>query len=113
MVAAADTTAEAGVALSLPAIATFADAGIADTHTATIAWGDGAVSPAAPGPPASLTEATRTRGRSYVASVCVTDDNGATTCDTIGITVQPSGPRVSVGDMTVTEADGPSPSRCR
>ena len=48
VVAAADTTAQAGVALTLPSIATYADAGTADTHTATIAWGDGAVSPATP-----------------------------------------------------------------
>jgi uncharacterized repeat protein (TIGR01451 family) len=64
---------------------TFADPGVLDTHTATIDWGDGQVTPS------TVTESggsgtvagthTYAANGAYTVTVCTTDNDGATGCD--------------------------------
>jgi hypothetical protein len=92
---------------------TFSDAGILDTHTATVDWGDGS----GPQPAAvdselgeGLVTAAHAYGGegTYEVEVCVTDDAGDTGCDTFELDVRtdvrapvPEGP----GDVAVTEGE--------
>ena len=107
--AAADATVRAGLPLALAPIATYTDPGTADTHTATVTWGDGTVDGpvVVSGGTVSATHTYATAG-SYTASVCVTDDDSGSTCDTLAVTVQPAGPAVSVGDISIGEPDSGS-----
>ena len=95
--AGADQTVTEGDAATLTTV-TFADPGTADTHTATIDWGDGTVEA---GP------VTETGGAGSVAGghtyaddgefdveVCVTDDGGASACANQQITVENAEPAV-------------------
>ena len=79
-----------GASISLEE-ATFADPGIHDEHTATVDWGDGT-----PTEPAAVVEALQGTGRveashvysadgTYTVEVCVTDQLGATGCDTLEV----------------------------
>lgn len=88
-------------------IASFTDAGTADTHTATIDWGDGT------GPePAAVVETdgsgtvagdhTYTSPGEYLVEVCVTDDDGDTGCDTTLVTVE-----VAVGTIVIVKESDP------
>jgi PKD repeat protein len=79
--------------------ATFTDAGVEDTHTATVDWGDGTVEPGAvdQGAGAGSVAATHTYAApgGYVVEVCVTDDELDTGCDTFDVTVSdPTVPEV-------------------
>ncbi|MCH8849084.1 MAG: S8 family serine peptidase, partial [Chloroflexi bacterium] len=100
-----------GLSLSLGAIldaqlATFTDAGSADTHVASIDWGDG--TPVATG---TLDQALGTVSGSYMyttdglftVTVTVTDDDGAVGSDTLIVDVQDA-PVVAAGaDQATTE----------
>jgi PKD repeat protein len=69
----------------------FTDAGSADTHTLAWDFGDGGT--------ANGTETTShvyADNGSYTATFCVTDDEGANTCDTLTVTVTNVAPSVSV-----------------
>ena len=93
------------------------DDGTLDTHTATINWGDGineagTVSEVPFGPPGSATGVTSTVANShnyadngsYTVEVCVTDDEGATTCQTAPIEITNAAPVLEAGaNITVSE----------
>ena len=113
----ADVTYKVGVN-NLIEVATFTDAGVADTHTATVDWGDGTanniVNPATS--PISLfhiftTAATTTP---YIVTVTVTDDDGGSDVQTFNVTVGDfpslpggSGPARDLdGDGTAEDVNG-------
>jgi len=79
--------------------AAFTDAGVLDTHTATVRWGDGAQSAAtvAETGGAGTASASHSYGSEgdYDVEVCVTDDDGETGCD--GFTVTWRIPVLDVG----------------
>jgi hypothetical protein len=89
--------------------ATFDDPGTADTHTATIDWGDGSL------PEAGVVTESDGSGTvegshvyaddgTYAVQVCVTDDDLAETCDILYVTVDNVAPTVDAGaDQTVDE----------
>ncbi|NQW18543.1 MAG: hypothetical protein HQ478_13760, partial [Chloroflexi bacterium] len=112
-----DQTADEGSVVSL-APSTFNDLGTADTHTATINWGDettidvGAITEAPFGPPGSTAGADGTVSGShvyadngvYTVTVTVTDDESAATSDTLVVTVNNVAPTVNAGaDQTADE----------
>lgn len=79
--------------------ASFTDAGIVDTHTATVDWGDGTVVAGAvdQGSGSGFVDASHTYATpgTYAAEVCVTDDDGGTGCDAFLVTVTaPTAPEV-------------------
>ncbi len=81
--------------------ATFQDPAALDTHTATIDWGDGSgaqpatVDGARGGGVVTGTHVYAASG-DYTVEVCVTDDDGATGCDSteLEVVVEPAAPRV-------------------
>ena len=99
--------------------AQFTDAGSADTHTALIDWGDGSssagvVTETPSGPPGSTdgmsgtVDASHAYGDNgtYDVTVSVTDDDGATTSDTVKVTVLNVAPTVDAGDdLDAVEGD--------
>ncbi len=97
-----DQTVNEGELVSL-APATFADEGVLDTHAATISWGDGTASEAGvvSESPATVsgTHVYADNG-SYTVTVCVTDDDGGTTCDDLEVTVNNVPPTAEVDSIT-------------
>ncbi len=115
----ADQGTDEGTSISLDP-ASFSDAGTADTHTATIDWGDGSalavgsVSESPSGPPGSTTPAVGTVDGShayddngaYTVTVCVTDDDAGQACDTLTVTVDNVAPTVTLtGSTTANESE--------
>ncbi len=115
--AGADRSATEGSAVSLASVG-FSDKGTADTHSATVSWGDGTgvgpagVSESPFGPPGSTAGASGTvsgthvyaDNGAYTVNVCVTDDDGATGCDSLIVTVGNVAPVVDAGlDRTTNE----------
>jgi choice-of-anchor C domain-containing protein len=113
-----DQSATEGSVVSLDP-ATFNDLGTLDTHTATVDWGDGtgaqpaAVTESPYGPPGSTAGADGTVAGShvyadngqYTVTVCVTDDDLATTCDSFVVDVNNVAPTLEAGgDRTINEA---------
>ncbi len=77
----------------------YTDPGTADTHTATIDWGDGTTTPTQPVTNGAFTfPHTYPTPGTYTVQVCVTDDDTGTGCDTATIdvdappTADPGGP---------------------
>ena len=105
--AGADQTANEGDTVSLDP-ATFTDPGTADTHTATIDWGDG--TPVEAGTVGAGTvdgSHTYTAAGTYTVTVTVTDDDGGVDSDTFTVTVEAASntPPVAIDDQTVTRQD--------
>lgn len=103
-----DQTVDEGDTVSLAT--SFTDRGTLDTHTATIDWGDGTppeagvVNESPFGPPGSTAGMSGTMSGSHVygdngvfiVEVCVTDDDGATGCDTLTVTVNNVDPTAEI-----------------
>ncbi len=105
--AGADLQVTEGDAITL-AGASFSDAGSADTHTATVDWGDGTFAAATVNPSSGTLSAGHTYPDDgvFVVTVCVTDDDGALTCDSFTVTVENSDPVLVAGDRDINFNDG-------
>jgi PKD repeat protein len=84
--AGSDQIVEMGSSVTVNAL--YTDAGIVDTHSATINWGDGnqeIASTTATGPGAGqvTSEHTYSSGGNFTVEVCVTDNDASTACDTL------------------------------
>ena len=101
-------------------LAAFSDAGAVDTHTATVDWGDGsAVAPAqvteslgnATTPSSGQISGTYAYGDNgtYTVTVCVRDDDGGESCDTLIATVGNVGPGLTL-DVTGAEPFAAAPA---
>ena len=83
--------------------ATFTDAGLPDTHTATVSWGDGTATEGASvaqGAGSGNVNGTHNYPNVgvYFVTVCVTDDEGAADCDSLKLTVtNNTGNQVPIG----------------
>jgi PKD repeat protein len=85
----------------------FTDPGTADTHTATIDWGDGTVEAGLVNAAAGTVSGTHTYGDNgaYVVLVRVRDDDGGEATDSLAVTVANGAPVVDAGgDLTATAA---------
>lgn len=96
-----DQVAGVGQVVNL-APATFTDPGLADTHTATIDWGDGTVVPGTVNQAAKTVSGSHSYANfgAYTVTVCVTDDDTGAGCDTMTVSV--NSPPVAVDDMAVS-----------
>jgi PKD repeat protein len=92
-----------GLTVSLPP-ATYTDPGAADTHTATVDWGDGNPTSAAVDPATRTVSASHTYAAAgtYPGQVCVTDDDGGTGCDGFSATVTSVNNAPVAGDDAAT-----------
>jgi VCBS repeat-containing protein len=88
-------------------LGSFTDPGLLDTHTATINWGDGTATEALPvteagGAGTVVASHTYADDNVYIATVTVTDDEGASSSDTLTVSVANVPPRVEAGvDRTI------------
>jgi VCBS repeat-containing protein len=107
--AGSDLTVDEGFPVNIAEV-TFNDPGTLDTHTATIDWGDETVEPGSVtenpfGPPGSTAGADGTVSGShayddngtFTVTVCVTDDDGISTCDTLIVNVTNVAPTADAG----------------
>jgi PKD repeat protein len=101
-----DVTVTEGATVSLPP-STFTDPGTADTHTATIDWGDGSTPTAG-----TVDEVAKTVAGSHVyrdngaftVTVTVNDNTGGSGSNTFQVTVQNAAPVVDAGpDRTIND----------
>ena len=70
--------------------ATVTDPGTADTHTATVDWGDGTTDENVPVVDGEVTAGhTYAEPGTFTVEVCVTDDDGAEACASTSVTVDP------------------------
>lgn len=102
VIAGTDVMTFEGSLVSLPP-AVFSDTGTADTHTAFVDWGDGAVISAtvveAGGSGTVLAGHAYGDDGAYTATVCVTDDDGGVGCDSFGVTIDNAPPDVALGEV--------------
>ncbi len=87
--------------------ASFNDAGSADSHTATVDWGDGTLASATVTPTSGTLSAGHTYldDGSFVVTVCVSDDDSAQGCDSYTATVANSDPVLVNGNANVNFYD--------
>ena len=90
--------------------AEFSDTGVADTHTATVDWGDGSLiepGTVAEADAAGTVEASHVYAApgSYNATVTVTDDDGASAIETATVTIVANSAPVAVDDTYETNED--------
>lgn len=123
VVAGADQTVGEGTTVSLSP-ATFSDKGTADTHTATIDWGDGSAIDAGVvaetpfGPPGSVAgmdglvagSHVYVHSGNYIVTVKVVDDDGASTSDSLSVTVLDTTPPIITGTPSHLSAEATSPT---
>ena len=85
--------------------ATFNDPGADDTHTATIDWNDGTVEAGNVDQLGETVEGSHVYGDdgTYTVEVCVTDNDNATTCDTLTVKVENAVPQFSAGSDTTAQ----------
>jgi Calx-beta domain/PKD domain len=82
----------------------FTDPGTADTHTATIAWGDGSTSPASvTGHTVAATSHTYAAAGPFTITLKVTDDDGGIGTASSGITVGSGAIKLSISDAQANE----------
>ena len=83
--------------------ATFTDPGRADTHTATVNWGDGQTITATVnelnGSGSVIASHAYADNGLYPVTICVTDDDGATGCDSLPATINNAPPQVALGEL--------------
>ncbi|MCI0575506.1 MAG: tandem-95 repeat protein [Chloroflexi bacterium] len=88
------------------ALATFSDPGQADSHTATIDWGDGTVAGGALDGDTIRGTHTYTDDGTYSVEVCLTDDDGGQSCATLQALVANEPPVVEAGpDVAATAGE--------
>ena len=75
--------------MTLDPIATYTDPGTADTHTATVDWGDGTAiqGPFAVAGGVVVGTHTYTSNGVFTVQVCVSDDDAGSACDTLQVTI--------------------------
>ncbi|MCP4168260.1 MAG: hypothetical protein GY759_20535, partial [Chloroflexi bacterium] len=91
---------------SLTVAATYTDAGVLDTHTATVDWDDGTITdPATVDQDLNTASASHiyTKNGSYTVEICVQDNSGGTGCDTLTVTVQNVPPTANDDTYTTNE----------
>jgi len=108
--AAGDNVGYAGSASEF-ALASFTDAGARDSHLATVNWGDGTSDSASVDEDAGVGTVSATHlyefGGVYPVQICVLDDDGASACDSLSITVESSPPVVRAEKTaSVIDRDG-------
>ncbi|HWC66681.1 MAG TPA: PKD domain-containing protein, partial [Acidimicrobiales bacterium] len=86
-------------------VASFADPGLLDTHTAIINWGDGAMSPGVIDPLTRTVTGSHLYGArgAYLAEIVVTDDDGGAGTDALIVTVGNAPPVVTAGGATLAQ----------
>jgi uncharacterized repeat protein (TIGR01451 family) len=92
----------------------FTDAGVLDTHTATINWGDGtAPTPGTIAEVAGFKVITGTHSYpdngTFTVRACATDDDGGTGCDNVPAQVRNLVPVVEAGEKVLTAPGQPVP----
>ena len=101
-----DQTVGVGETVSLDA-AGFSDAGAADTHTATIDWGDGTIEPGTviESNGSGTVDGSHSYGSAgaYSVKVCVSDDDGDSACDSLSIAVNSPPSASAVGPYSGDE----------
>jgi len=89
---------------TVAATANFTDPGTADTHTATIDWGDGSTGAATITSGASNGSHQYAAAGTYTVTTCVTDDDGGRGCDSTKVTIE------HPDDPTPIETPTPTPT---
>jgi len=85
----------------------FTDAGGADTHTATLDWGDGTeITTIDPATSPLATSHTYADSGAYIVTVTLTDDDGASTSDTLMVTVVSGAHPVDLLDSYIQNLPG-------
>ena len=105
-----DPTVDAGASATvaegstLSRTVSLSDPGAADTHTASVDWGDGTSSfIASAEAPSFAIEHVYADNAVYTVQVCVTDDDNGVDCDSFSVTVANAAASVSVASSTADE----------
>ena len=106
-----------GDTITLASIATFTDAGVSDTHTATIDWGDGSALENCTTGPCSLTQGAGSGSVAgshtydndiaspFTVTITVTDKDGGVGSATLDVTVNNIAPQITAVNCTSCDAE--------